>query len=71
MKMITTETRARVIDWWDNSVQDRQQYSEMSPQNKYNCDNMLAGFLQACEKFDLMTHDEAQELFSELVGIKF
>jgi hypothetical protein len=40
----------------------------MNESNRYNCRNMLAGFLQACERLGCMTHDEAQTLFAELAG---
>ena len=35
-------------------------------QNQYNMMNLLAGFLQACERFGHLTHLEADELFHEL-----
>ncbi len=28
--------------------------------------NLLAGWLQCCERFELMTHDEAQGIFESL-----
>jgi hypothetical protein len=38
----------------------------MDRTNQYNTLNLLAGYLQACEEFGHLTHDQAAELFTEL-----
>lgn len=35
-------------------------------QNRYNMMNLLAGFLQACERLGCMNHQNADDLFNEL-----
>lgn len=64
---MTMTTEDVVRKWWTTDVQSDQSYKEMSVQNRYNVCNMLAGFLQACEKLELLTHKQAQDLFTELV----
>lgn len=58
------EVEKKVRDWWKDLTNNN--IESLSEQNQYNCRNMLAGFLQACEKFELLTHDESQKLFMGL-----
>jgi hypothetical protein len=52
--------------WWKETISPAKDVVNLSYQNAYNCRNMLAGFLQACEKFEHLTHEESQDLFQEL-----
>lgn len=52
--------------WWGDTISPATDIVLLSYQNAYNCRNMLAGFLQACEKFGHLTHEESQDLFEEL-----
>jgi len=54
----------QVQDWWKELTNNTIEL--LSDQNQYNCRNMLAGFLSACEKFELLTHNESQKLFMGL-----
>lgn len=63
-----TETREKITRWFVNDLLGGHEFDETGPQSQENICNLLAGFLQACEIFGLVTHDEAQELFTEFVG---
>jgi len=53
--------------WWKELIYPAVDVTHVVPfQNAYNCRNMLAGFLQACEKFEHLTHEESQNLFEKL-----
>ncbi len=41
-------------------------FKSASVEYQYNMLNMLAGYLQACETFEHLSHEEAQKLFQEL-----
>jgi len=59
---VTVTAKKIVRNWW-NTLGD---FGLMNEQNQYNCCNMLAGFLQSCEQFGHLSHEESQELFKEL-----
>jgi hypothetical protein len=64
---MTADAEKIVRNWWAHDVLiEGKDILLLSSENQYNCRNMLAGFLQACEKFGHLTHDESQELFMEL-----
>ena len=57
-----SDTKEKVRTFW----KDLGDFPRELRQNQYNMMNMLAGFLQACERFGNLTHQEADELFHEL-----
>ena len=59
---MTTTADKIVRNWW-NKLGD---FKLMNTTNQYNLCNLLAGFLQSCEQFGHLTHDESQALFREL-----
>lgn len=66
---MTTESEKIVRNWWINDLLAKTHEHDitlMNEQNAYNCRNMLAGFLQACEQFGHLTPEESQKLFKEL-----
>jgi hypothetical protein len=59
------ETTEKIKVWFHNCI-DRRPFKSLSHVNQYNSSNLLAGFLQACEEFGHIDHDEAAILFKEL-----
>ena len=64
--MVTINAEKIVRNWWINNLLEKRDIALMSEQNAYNCRNMLAGFLQACEQFGHLTNEECKSLFKEL-----
>jgi hypothetical protein len=59
------ETNEKIRLWFHNA-RNRQPMSALSEQNQYNVRNLLAGYLQSCEDFGHITHEDAAALFREL-----
>ena len=62
---MNAETEEKIRLWFHNA-KNRQPMKALSEQNQYNVRNLLAGYLQACEGFGHITHEEAAALFREL-----
>ena len=55
-----------VRNWFSKDLLKGKDIDILSSENQSNVRNMLAGFLQACEKFDHLSAGEAEKLFMEL-----
>lgn len=55
-----------VRSWFTEKVLEGRSIDSLSRQNQYNARNMLAGFLQCCEKFNHLSQVESATLFKEL-----
>jgi hypothetical protein len=55
----------RIRVWFHNGL-NRQPIDVLEETNRHNARNLLAGYLQACEAFGYITHEDAAKLFREL-----
>ena len=60
------EARRITEEWFEKTLLEGRSLHSIPSEGRYNCRNMLAGFLQAAEMFGHISHDEAQKIFEEL-----
>ena len=62
---MNAETIEKIRTWFYDA-RNRVPLKCLNAQNQYNVRNLLAGYLQACEGFGHISHEEAGAIFREL-----